>query len=444
MKKFILILSLLALIGMAGAQQNFGPPSGIKVQAIEVAGTSTLTGAVTAPAGITGPITGDITGTASRIAVGTFIDTAYALKNSTANKAQVNITADKGLEFGTGAALGALQVEAGNGIKLSSAGVAVEPTDIIDTSYGLLDNSDDIRVNLTADDGLEFGTGATLGSLGVKTGDGLDTGATGVLVDATDIINTANGLYESSENNIAVNLTDNDGLGFGTGSELGALVLVPSSGIKNTLSGVEVNYTSTKGLAIGTGADEGALYVNITADKGLEFGTGAAEGSLQIELDGYSLSAGASGLKLNASDAQEVDTIAVNDADGLTVNGQIVPVYETLVFPIGASSVDEYVFVADDLWYLVKVEEIHVAAGTEVAPIAANLTIRICDDGEAVTGGINSTITPIPLDSAANTFNTASLNSSNVAIQNGDMIAFDYAGTLTGLRGAVTMTLRRM
>lgn len=343
--------------------------------------------AVTLGAGGTGTWTGDVTGTASRIAVGTFIDTGYALKNSTANKAQVNITADKGLEFGTGAALGSLQCEAGNGIKLSSSGIAVEPTDIIDTGYGLLDNSDDIRVNLTANDGLEFGTGATLGSLGVKTGDGLDTGATGVLVDATDIISTSYGLYEATENNIGV---------------------------------------------------------NITANKGLEFGTGAAEGALQIELDGYSLSAGASGLKLNASDAQEVDTLAVNDADGLTVNGQKVPVYETLVYPIGASSVDEYVFIADDLWYLVKAEEIHVAAGTEVAPIAANLTIRVCDDSEAVTGGINSTITPIPLNSAANTFNTASLNSSNIAIQNGDMIAFDYAGTLTGLRGSVTLTLRRM
>jgi hypothetical protein len=121
-----------------------------------------------------------------------------------------------------------------------------------------------------------------------------------------------------------------------------------------------------------------------------------------------------------------------------------VPVYETLTFPIGASSVDEYVFIADDLWYLVKAEEIHVAAGTEVSPIAANLTIRICDDGEAVTGGINSTITPIPLNSAANTFNTALLNNSNIAIQNGDMIAFDYAGTLTGLRGSVTLIVRRM
>jgi hypothetical protein len=137
-------------------------------------------------------------------------------------------------------------------------------------------------------------------------------------------------------------------------------------------------------------------------------------------------------------------TVAATSADGLTVASVIVPAYETITIPIGASSVDEYVFVADDAWWLVKAEEVHVAAGSEVAPIAANLTIRICDDAEAVTGGVNSTITVIPLNDAANTINTASLNSANAILADGDMIAFDYAGTLTGLRGSVTLTLRRM
>jgi hypothetical protein len=416
MRLLLIFLAIFALVaGMAGAQ--WYPRSADYNTSGDVnAANGVFSGTVTA--------TGGITGTASRVAIGSFIDTAYGLKNSTANKAQVNISADMGLRLGTGATEGSIEIYPGDGIDVGASGLAVDATDIVDQAYGIDETTtNNIGVNLTTNDGMEFGTGANLGSLGVKTGDGLDTGATGVLVDATDIINTGEGLYESTENNIAVNLTEDGGLGFGTGADSGALIIYPYSGMKTTSNGLEINYT---------------------ADKGLEIGTGAAEGSLQIELDGYSLAAGASGLKLNASDAQEVDTIAVNDADGLTVNGQIVPVYETLVIPINNESVDEYIFVADDLWYLVKAEEIHVAAGTESAPIAANLTIRICDDGEDVTAGLNSTITPIPLDSAANTFNTASLNSSNIAIQNGDMIAFDYAGTLTGLRGSVTLTLRRM
>ena len=74
-----------------------------------------------------GPITGALTGTASRIAAGTFIDTSYGLKNSTANKAQVNLTANKGLEFGTGASLGGLQIKlADTSLVLSSTGIAVK------------------------------------------------------------------------------------------------------------------------------------------------------------------------------------------------------------------------------------------------------------------------------------------------------------------------------
>lgn len=65
--------------------------------------------AVTAPGGITG----SITGTASRIAVGSFIDTSYGLKNSTSNKAQINLSSTSGMAFGTGASLGALGLKTG-------------------------------------------------------------------------------------------------------------------------------------------------------------------------------------------------------------------------------------------------------------------------------------------------------------------------------------------
>jgi hypothetical protein len=137
-------------------------------------------------------------------------------------------------------------------------------------------------------------------------------------------------------------------------------------------------------------------------------------------------------------------TVAATSADGLTVNSVIVPVYETITIPIGASSVDEYVFVADDAWWLVKAEEIHVAAGNNTVPTAANLTIRVCDDNEAVGNGVNATTAVIPLGDAVNNINTASLSGTNGMLADGDMIAFDYAGTLTGLRGSVTLTLRRM
>lgn len=345
----ILILFLLLSVASAGLYRlpNTYVDGGLNVKNATALNDTTITN-LTA--------TGSLTGTASRIAVGSFIDTAYGLKNSTANKAQVNISTTRGLQFGTGASLGELQID---------------PTDLLDTNlgYGIKETSDKLRVN--ASTGLKFGSGASLGAL---------------LVEPSDFIDTSYGLLDNSD----------------------------------------------------------TIRVNLTANRGLEFGSGALMGSLGIKLDGYSLALGAGGLKLNESDAQEVDTIAVNDVDGLTVATVIVPVYETLVVPINNQSVDEYVFIADDLWYLVKAEEVHSVAGTAVAPNAANLTIRICDDAEAVGSGLNATIDVIPLNDAANTINTASLNNTNIVIQNGDMIAFDYAGDLVGLRGSVTLTLRRM
>jgi hypothetical protein len=51
-------------------------------------------------------------------------------------------------------------VGAGDGIDVSADAVAVDVTDIIDTSYGLTEDSNNIRVNLASPSGLEFSGGA--------------------------------------------------------------------------------------------------------------------------------------------------------------------------------------------------------------------------------------------------------------------------------------------
>jgi hypothetical protein len=369
------------------------------------AGTTTLTNGATIPSGEV--LAGDVTGTASRIAVGSFIDTAYGLKNSTANKAQVNISANMGLRLGTGATAGSIEVYPGDGIDVGASGTAVDVTDIVDQAYGIDETTtNNIGINLTADKGLEFGTGVVEGSLQVEAGNGIKLSSSGIAVEPTDIIDVSYGLMDSSDD----------------------------------------------------------IRINLTPNAGLEFSAvGATLGSLGINLDGYSLSLGASGLKVNSTDTIEVagivasstsylndttvgsgDALTVTTADKLTVATVIVPVYETFSFPITNQSVDEYAFVSDDAWWLVKAEEIHSVAGTAVAPTAANLTIRICDDNEAPNAGINATTAVIPLNDAVNNINTASLNSSNSLIADGDMIAFDYSGTMTAVRGVVTLTLRRM
>ena len=91
-----------------------------------VTGTAALNATTVTTLRATGAITGALTGTASRIAAGTFIDTGYGLKNSTANKAQVNLSASSGLEFGSGATQGALKIDATDAsLTLAAGGVSV-------------------------------------------------------------------------------------------------------------------------------------------------------------------------------------------------------------------------------------------------------------------------------------------------------------------------------
>jgi hypothetical protein len=112
-----------------------------------------------------GGITGTFSGTASRIAVGNFVDSSYGLKNSTANKVQINLTPIGGLAFGTGALLGSLGVESYHGLKSDGNG---------------------LQVNLTANKGLEFGTGTAEGSLQIKNGNGVGVDSGGITVVAED------------------------------------------------------------------------------------------------------------------------------------------------------------------------------------------------------------------------------------------------------------------
>lgn len=72
-------------------------------------------------------------------------------------------------------------------------------------------DGDIAELALKTDAGLAIDTA----ELKVVAGDGLDTDATGVLVDVTDFIDTATGLTETS-NDIQINIKANDGLEFDT------------------------------------------------------------------------------------------------------------------------------------------------------------------------------------------------------------------------------------
>ena len=60
--------------------------------------------------------------------------------------------------------------------------LSVDVTDIIDTNYGLTEDTNNIRINLAATSGLNFSSGALL----VGAGDGIDVLTSTIAVDVTD------------------------------------------------------------------------------------------------------------------------------------------------------------------------------------------------------------------------------------------------------------------
>ncbi|MCK9569456.1 hypothetical protein M0R72_11000 [Candidatus Pacearchaeota archaeon] len=429
MRKLLIFLMAFMVVGAASGLPMLGPSQGFRNPGnVEIGGSLSVGGANIVAGSITYD---DITQAAyaNETAINSSID-ALTLAAYT-NETDIN------------SSLSALTIAAYTNETAINTTLAALPGSIIDAEYGLKNESGVVIVNLTANDGLEFGTGATLGALGVKTGDGLDTGATGVLVDATDIINTGEGLYESSENNIAINLTEDGGLGFGLGADSGALIVYPYSGLKTTSNGLELNYTADKGLEIGTGADEGAL---------------------QIELDGSTLSAGASGLKVTddtfasktvvdnvvlGQTAQNntlanlalgqtyQNTTLTNNALALTaintsIDALVVPMAS---FDYDANSVDQAIFTASGGWVLTAVvmtPRVVASSGD-----AVTVMVKICDSGEAPASGDNMLSGTLSLKNTVDTHQSGTVSAGTIAT--GKIVALDFTGDLTAAVGTITL-----
>jgi hypothetical protein len=372
------------------------------------AGTATLTNGVTIPSGKV--LAGDVTGTASRIAVGSFIDTAYALKNSTSNKAQVNISANMGLRLGTGATQGSIELYPGDGIDVGASGTAVDVTDIVDHAHGIDETTtNNIGVNLTADKGLEFGTGSAEGSLQVEAGNGIKLSSSGVAVEPTDIIDTSYGLMDNSDD----------------------------------------------------------IRINLTPNAGLEFSAvGATLGSLGINLDGYSLTLGSSGIKINGTDTIEVAgvvasgnsylnttvvgtgaTLDTADADGVKSGGVIVPQEMIINVPITTSEPDQTVFIADDAWQITKIEEVHATAQNTAYPNTGSVTVTKCTGTQAAASGSVLHNATMYLNNTAETVQTPTLNAATGALNlaDGNRLAINVNGTMdTFANGLITIHMKRI
>lgn len=137
---------------------------------------------------------------------------------------------------------------------------------------------------------------------------------------------------------------------------------------------------------------------------------------------------------ITSDGAVTATTLAVTDADALTVGGVILPQEEIIVWQIDASSVDENIFIASDAWNITHIEEVHAVAGTHGDPVT--LMVRVCGGTEAPANGDAAQSAAFDLKGTANTVQAATLTET-ITLADGDRIALDYTGNLTELAGGV-------
>lgn len=188
-----------------------------------------------------------------------------------------------------------------------------------------------------------------------------------------------------------------------------------------------VNLTPTSGSdLVATG---GASDIDYSASSGItKTGTGA------VTVNG------------NATVATS-KTLAITDADKLTVGSVIVPQEMVLTIPIDPSEVDQSVFIADDAWEITKIEEVHTVAQDTAYPNTGNLSIMKCTGTEAPNAGDPMHNTTMWLNSTVNTVVTPTLSgiSANLTLADGNRIAFDFNGTTSTLAGGVvTLHMKRV
>lgn len=134
-------------------------------------------------------------------------------------------------------------------------------------------------------------------------------------------------------------------------------------------------------------------------------------------------------------------------ADKLTLGGNKVGTTVTVSVELLASSVDKWVFIADRAYQVVQIEEIHSVVGGASAAVRPRKVTNASAPGAAAGANVKElTQAAFDLTATVNTTQTATLTATAADLQlaDGDKISLDFSGTLTGLVGLLTITLKAL
>jgi len=132
-------------------------------------------------------------------------------------------------------------------------------------------------------------------------------------------------------------------------------------------------------------------------------------------------------------------------ADKLTVGGNKVGTTVTISTELLAASVDKWVFIADRAYQVVGIQEIHSVVGGASAAVKFRKVTNASAPGASAGANVVELATAgFDLTATVNTTLTATLSSTPADLQlaAGDKIGADFSGTLTGLVGVATLTLK--
>jgi hypothetical protein len=204
----------------------------------------------------------------------------------------------------------------------------------------------------------------------------------------------------------------------------------------NTLMG-DVTINGSKTFTTGTGAVTIKGAPTIDANLDLVMGTaGSGTGGIKT---------GTGAIALNgAVTVATAKTLAVTDADALTVGGVKVPQKVVLTVPINASSVDQWVFVADAAYELLEVQTVYTVTATG----ACNLDIVKSTSVQAPAAGATMLTGVIDMNTTANTVYSGTKHGTegNRRLADGNKMGITLSDqTPDGLAGAiVTITMMRV
>lgn len=145
--------------------------------------------------------------------------------------------------------------------------------------------------------------------------------------------------------------------------------------------------------------------------------------------------------------ATNLNSLALSDADGLTIAGVKVGTTKSVPVDLLAASVDAWVFIADRAYEVAGISEIHSVVGSTSAAVKFRkiAAATVAAPGAAVAAGITELATAaFDLTAAVNTTQNATLSATpaDYRLAAGDKIGSDFSGTLTGLVGTATIHLK--